>query len=287
MGRSRFEDEGGHEGGMERWLITYADLITLLLAFFVIMYAMSNVDATKYEMMAKSLKLALGMEKAGQGLVSNMSGEQPGKDSSISLKGTDDRKKAMPQQEVNELVDLKQAQERREFDYMIKRIKEYTEEKKIVNNLSATTDGRGLVLNLSDTVLFESGKADLSPRAKELLDALADILLESHKHIKVEGHTDNVPIRNERYPSNWQLSTDRATNVIMYWIEKYPEASGLLSAAGYGEHRPIALNDTVAGRAKNRRVDIIVLRDAIAKGEPLSEEDSKLDAGAPLPNVKE
>lgn len=287
MGRSRFEEEGGHEGGMERWLITYADLITLLLAFFVIMYAMSNVDATKYETMAKSLKLALGLEKAGQGLVPSMSGQSPGNDSTVSLKGNDKKKKTVEQQKVDSLVDMKQAQEAREYSFMIKRIKEYTEEKNIVHNLSATTDGRGLVLNLSDTMLFESGKADLSPRAKEILDALADIILDSDKHIKVEGHTDNVPIKNERYPSNWQLSTDRATNVIMYWIEKYPEASDRLSAGGYGEHRPIAPNDTVEGRAKNRRVNIIVLRDAIAKGEPAAIEEKPVVIEEPLPNVKE
>jgi chemotaxis protein MotB len=170
---------------------------------------------------------------------------------------------------------------------MMKLLKEYTEEKKIVGNLSITTSGRGLVINLSDSVLFESGKADLSPKAKEILDAIADILLDSKKHIKVEGHTDNVPIRNVRYPSNWQLSTDRATNVIMYWIEKRPETSAYLSAAGYGEHRTIAPNDTVAGRAKNRRVDIIVLRDAIAKGEPGAEDKGVVEVEETLPRVEE
>ncbi|MDP2211629.1 MAG: OmpA family protein [Candidatus Aquicultor sp.] len=286
MGRSRFEDEGGHEGGMERWLITYADLITLLLAFFVIMYAMSSVDATKYAMMAKSLEVALGMEKTGQGLVSSMSGQQPGETGSKSQKDAASKKND-PAPKVATLVDMKEAKENRELTYMMKRIKEYTDEKKIVGSLSTTTDGRGLVVNLSDSVLFESGKADLSPKAKEILDAIADILLDSEKQIKVEGHTDNVPIRNERYPSNWQLSTDRATNVIMYWIEKHPEASGRLSAAGYGEHRTIAKNDTVAGRAKNRRVDIIVLRDSIAKGEPSAGDKGVVKVEEALPKIKE
>ncbi|OFW36034.1 MAG: hypothetical protein A2074_08125 [Candidatus Aquicultor primus] len=271
---------------MERWLITYADLITLLLAFFVIMYAMSSVDATKYAMMAKSLEVALGMEKTGQGLVSSMSGQQPGETGSKSQKDAASKKND-PASKVAALVEMKEAKENRELTYMMKRIKEYTDEKKIVGSLSTTTDGRGLVVNLSDSVLFESGKADLSPKAKEILDAIADILLDSEKHIKVEGHTDNVPIRNERYPSNWQLSTDRATNVIMYWIEKHPEASGRLSAAGYGEHRAIAKNDTVAGRAKNRRVDIIALRDSIAKGEPSSGDKGVVRVEEALPGVKE
>lgn len=273
---------------MERWLITYADLITLLLAFFVIMYAMSSVDATKYEMMAKSLEVALGMEKTGQGLVADMSGQQQGNDRSTAKKEGENKKRAeSPAPKVDALVDMKEAKENRELSYMMKRIKEYTDEKKIVGNLSTTTDGRGLVVNLSDSVLFESGKADLSPKAKGILDAIADILLDSEKHIKVEGHTDNVPIRNERYPSNWQLSTDRATNVIMYWIEKHPEASGRLSAAGYGEHRTIAKNDTAAGRAKNRRVDIIVLRDSIAKGEPSAGDKGVVKVEEALPRVEE
>ena len=287
MGRSRFEEEGGHEGGMERWLITYADLITLLLAFFVIMYAMSSVDATKYAMMAKSLEVALGMEKTGQGLVSSMSGQQPGETGSKPQKEAAKNVKDTPPPKVAVLAEMKEAKENRELTHMMKLLKEYTEEKKIVGNLSITTSGRGLVINLSDSVLFESGKADLSPKAKEILDAIADILIHSEKHIKVEGHTDNIPIRNERYPSNWQLSTDRATNVIMYWIEKHPEASGRLSAAGYGEHRTIAPNDTVAGRAKNRRVDIIVLRDAIAKGEPGAEDKGVVEVEETLPRVEE
>lgn len=287
MGRSRFEEEGGHEGGMERWLITYADLITLLLAFFVIMYAMSSVDASKYAMMAKSLEVALGMEKTGQGLVSSMSGKQPGETGSKPQNEAAKSMKNAPPPKVAALTDMKEARENRELTHMMKRIKEYTEEKKIVGNLSIKTSGRGLVINLSDSVLFESGKADLSPKAKEILDAIADILLDSKKHVKVEGHTDNVPIRNERYPSNWQLSTDRATNVIMYWIEKRPEASAYLSAAGYGEHRTIADNDNPAGRAKNRRVDIIVLRDSIAKGEPEAGETEAVQLEESLSKVNE
>lgn len=287
MGRGRFQEEGGHDGGMERWLITYADLITILLAFFVIMYAMSSVDATKYAMMAKSLEVALGMEKTGQGLVSSMSGQKPGETGSKPQEEASKNKKSSTAPKVAALVDMKDAKEQRELAYMMKRIKEYTEEKKIIGNLSIAMDVRGLVINLSDSVLFESGKADLSPRAKEILDAIADIVLDSGKHIKVEGHTDNVPIKNERYPSNWQLSTDRATNVIMYWIETHPEASSYLSAAGYGEHRTIAANDTIAGRAKNRRVDIIVLRDAIAKGEPGTSEKDTIRVEETLPKVKE
>jgi len=270
---------------MERWLITYADLITLLLAFFVIMYAMSNVDAAKYSKMAKSLEVALGTASSGQGIAPGLGGQQTGETDSKSKKAADNNKNAPAPKEAA-LVDMKEAKEHRELTYMMKRIKEYTEANNIVGNLSTTTDGRGLVINLSDNVLFESGKADLSPKAKELLDAIATILLHSEKHIKVEGHTDNVPIRNERYPSNWQLSTDRATNVIMYWIEKHPEASDRLSAAGYGEHRTIAENGTVAGRAKNRRVDIIVLRDSIAKGEPIAGDKGVVKVEETLPKVK-
>jgi len=283
MGRSRFEEEE-HEGGMERWLLTYADLITLLMAFFVIMYAMSNIDATKYSVMAKSLKIALGVEDktgGGSGLIAGLTGDTPGNDSKVSLKGSSDS--LSPSSKMDTLTHLKDAQEQREFTVMIKRIKEYTTTKGIVSNVTMTIDGRGLVINLSDRVLFETGKADLSPKAKEVLDGISAIILDSNKHIKIEGHTDNVPIHNERYPSNWQLSTDRATNVIMYWLEKHPGASSKLSAAGYGEHRPIDSNDTPEGRAKNRRVDIILLKDSLSAVEPTAKTQAPVDLGEDVP----
>jgi len=272
MSRPKRRGGGGgeHEGpGMERWLLTYADLITLLMAFFVIMYAMSNVDAAKYEAMAQSLKVALGVSNQGPALIEQkLSGQKPGNDEKIMLKGKN-KAEAEAEEQLKKLINVRNAKEEKQFAVMISKIKEYTKQKGIESNLEVKEDARGIVINLADKVLFETGKADLSPAAMQILDELSPILFSSEKHIKVEGHTDNVPINTDKFPSNWQLSTARATSVIMYWLGKYPDASDYLSAAGYGEHRPVASNDTPEGKAKNRRVEIIVLRDSISKGEPV------------------
>lgn len=268
MGRSRAKKED-HGAGMERWLLTYADLITLLMAFFIIMYSMSTVDASKYSAMAQSLKLALGLQDRNPGLIATMTtGQKPGNDKTLYLKDKNKDKATVQMQQIQQNMNLRNPVEEKQFAMMISKIKAYAKMKGIVANIDVKEDGRGIVINLADKVLYESGKADLSPTAKAMLDDLAVILFSSSKYVKVEGHTDNIPISNERYPSNWQLSTDRATSVIMYWLTKYPKEADRLSAAGYGEYRPVASNATPSGRAKNRRVEIIVLRDLIAKGEP-------------------
>ncbi|HEY3375497.1 MAG TPA: flagellar motor protein MotB [Candidatus Aquicultor sp.] len=267
MERGKPKDEG-HGPSMERWLLTYSDLITLLMAFFVIMYAMSNVDAVKYASMADSLKVAMGLQSPGSQVVPNMMSGGKTKDKN-SLKNT--KNTATPS--LSQVRNFRDAKEEQAFAAMLKKIKDYTK-KKGVTGLEANEDARGVVINLSDKVLFDIGKADLAPSAQAILSDLAGIVLPTGKQIKVEGHTDNIPIKNDRYPSNWQLSTDRATNVIMYWINRFPSVSDRLSAAGYGEYRPVASNLTAQGRAKNRRVEIIVLRDMLSIAEPTAKTET-------------
>lgn len=127
---------------------------------------------------------------------------------------------------------------------------------------------RGLVISLSETGVFDSGSDQIKPAGKSMLDTLATSLVSLGNYIRVEGHTDNVPIHNDRFPSNWELSTARATMVVSYLIIKFGMWPELLSAAGYAEYRPAADNDTEEGKARNRRVDIIVLNPAVAALEP-------------------
>jgi chemotaxis protein MotB len=268
MGRKKKHEE---EENLERWLLTYADLITLLMVFFIILYSMSNVDAAKYQAMATSLKVALGQQPQGQGLVSSfMTGQKPGNDKQLDLKDKNPGKSMSTKQ----LVNIKNPKEQREFNKIVKEIKEYAK-KSGLKGVEAKLEARGVVINLSDKILFESGKADLSPSAKATLSGLASILLKTDRQIKVEGHTDNIPINTPEFPSNWQLSTARATNVIMYWISQYSNAANRLSAAGYGEYRPVASNNTEYGRAKNRRVEIIILREILSVGEPGVDDSGK------------
>jgi chemotaxis protein MotB len=129
-------------------------------------------------------------------------------------------------------------------------------------------DGRGLVISLGEGGFFDSGSDVLKQEGRTLLDSIANTLARSPNQIRVEGHTDNVPIRNSRFPSNWELSTSRATTIIAHLITNFGFAPDRLSAAGYAEYRPEESNDTAEGRAHNRRVDIVVLSPRSALVEP-------------------
>jgi chemotaxis protein MotB len=242
--KKKHEEE--HENS-ERWLLTYADLITLLMAFFTIMYAMSSADIQKFKTLSTSLSMAFG--SGGKNMLTNYSGP-------------------VIQSQNNSFVNIR---DNNEFKSVVKMVKEYAAKQGISKKVDARITERGLVVNLADSLLFESGSAELSTKAQELLDRLADILFATKKQIRVEGHTDNVPIHTARYQSNWQLSTDRATNVIIYWITKHPEQAANLSAAGYGEFRPVASNDSNEGRTLNRRVDMVILREIASQKEPVAQ----------------
>jgi chemotaxis protein MotB len=136
------------------------------------------------------------------------------------------------------------------------------------NMVRVRMEPRGLVISLGEKGIFDSGSDEIKPEGKKLLDTLATSLVTLGNQIRVEGHTDNVPIRNSRFPSNWELSTARATAVISRLVGSFGLPPELLSAAGYAEYRPTATNDTEEGKARNRRVDIVVLNPMIARTEP-------------------
>ena len=127
------------------------------------------------------------------------------------------------------------------------------------NDISVAYTAKGLVMRLSDHALFNAGAADISPQAIPLLQKIGAIVAETAYEVRVEGHTDDIPIQTNRYPSNWELSTARAVNVLRYIIEAYRVPSERLSAAGFGEYQPVAANDSSMNRAKNRRVEIVFL----------------------------
>lgn len=231
---------------VERWMLTYLDMMTLLMAFFCILFAFSQVDAVKFKQVAQSMSMSFGTGGGGSGnnMMTNYSGA------------------GIAPQMSNSLITIR---ENNQFKSIIKMIKDYAAKEGMSNSIQLKITDRGLEADLSDNVLFESGKAELSAKACEILDKFGDIYLTNNAVIQVEGHTDNVPIHNGKYQSNWQLSTDRATNVIIYWISKYPSKAENLSAAGYGEHHPIDTNDTFEGKARNRRVRIIMLRQSETK----------------------
>jgi len=222
--KNRQED---HEN-VERWLITYADLITLLLAFFVMMYAISKQDAEKYRSVSKHLK-AIFLSHS----------------STVEGGGV----RAQERMDENEIL-------RGEIEKGIEELKA----SKGLNQISVFIDERGIVIRILDRAFFDEGRAELKENAKRTINKIAPIIKRVPNHVRIEGHTDNVPICNAEFKSNWELSVRRATEVVRYFIEKAQIPPQRLSASGYAEFRPVAPNDTPEGRALNRRIEIIILK---------------------------
>jgi len=234
------------EPNHERWLVTYADLITLLLIFFIVMYSMSKIDSERFQAMAESLSISLG------GTPLDIADRPQGP--SLITSGSE------PQLTPEEL-------EQMSIEGIKAKLDSFAEDNNIDAQLVSQVEERGLVISIQDTLLFESGSDALNPRARQILNQISTVLAASPNYIRVEGHTDNLPISTVKFPSNWELSVLRATNVVHILAEQGVSLHRL-SAVGYGENRPVAANTTAEGRSKNRRVDMVVLRTAFQAVEP-------------------
>lgn len=265
---ARKKKEGGEEGGggMERWLISYADFITLLMVFFVVLYAMSQVDAQKYAAMANSLSQVLtGQPSAsftyqGPSLVQGASGQklqaQPG--SSTANQEQLEQVKEMISEFIAE-EDQQAAEAQTNGN---------TSATKLSDNIIIYEQERGLVISFKDAMLFPSGSDQLTAKAQEVVAQVGSSLTKLPNYIRVEGHTDNMPIHTGKFPSNWELSVLRASNVVHVLHENAAIPADRLSIIGYGENRPLVANDSNEGRAMNRRVDIVILKQKYDYFEP-------------------
>jgi len=155
------------------------------------------------------------------------------------------------------------------FDKLQKKIETKLVQERFQDKVKFKQDKRGLVISLVEAGFFNPGEAEIKGSSLKIVDSIAQSILPIRNQIRVEGHTDNTPIHNIRFPSNWELSTARATNVIAYLTANYAFSPLRLSAAGYGEFRPVASNNQAEGRAANRRVDIVILNEAAERQEPM------------------
>jgi chemotaxis protein MotB len=226
----------------ERWLVSYADFITLLFAFFVVMYSVSSVNEGKMRIAAQSLLEALNP-------VISMSA------SKIHIQPKD---MSGPTSSRDITLDM---QVSRKLYESVKAIYDLDKTGRARQVLVVTQDERGIIVSIADSLAFAPGKADLLPEAVEPLLKVAAVLKESSQQIRVEGHTDNVPIHSAQFPSNWELSGVRALNIVRFLGDGGHLPPERLSAGGFGEFHPVASNDTEEGRAKNRRVEIIVVKE--------------------------
>ena len=229
----------------ERWLLTYSDLITLLMIFFVVMYAMSNVDAQKYQVLSESLEGALNPVGMGSG------GTASGGGIDVSQAIADGK---------SDMVDPELVAAAEEITKLIR-------EKNLQDKVSVSIQERGVVVGLMNTVLFDSGSTRIKPDAIPTLVAIGQIANGVHNYIRVEGNTDDVPMNTPQIPSNWELSVLRATEVLKLLIDQSNVAPDKISAVGYGEYRPSVPNTSAVNRAKNRKVDIVILSDRLDQSE--------------------
>jgi chemotaxis protein MotB len=242
--------EAMESAGMMRWLLTYADMITLLLALFIILFSISTINKVKLQRLVHDL---------GGGFNSQDAINNPPNGQTTSA--TKDDLQAM------------QAQ-------LQSYIQNQSLQKSVQTKITRDGKKRELVITLlSDKQLFDSGKADLKPFTKKILDEVYRQLKPRLNEVRVEGNTDNVPISNDQFPSNWELSSARATGVARYFVEDDGLAPRRISALGYGEYRPRVANDTDAHRAQNRRVDVVILDTDAATNAQAAAEAQALAGG--------
>ena len=224
----------------ERWVVSYADFITLLFAFFTTMYAISTVDARKLSRMVDSMQAAFD-----------------------SQTGTPTDRAARPRTGGVPVPPAVATAQREQA--LVRRLRDRLDDATVDVEL----DHRGIVVSMREAGSFTTGSAELSDVARGVLGELAAVLSSDDSlKLRVEGHTDDVPIQTGRFASNWELSTARATAVVTFLVEQPGLAPQRLSAAGYGEFHPRVPNDSDEDRARNRRVDIVILDDANAAEEP-------------------
>lgn len=220
-------------------MTTYSDMVTLLLAFFVLLFSMSSLDIHKFQAILEAFRGSLGVLDGGMSINTDIGLQSYSADIAIE-----------------------------QLHQLQSELKDFLEFEGLNNTVMLEMEERGLIIRFADQVFFDLGKADLKPEAVRILDHLGPLLKDLPNPIRIEGHTDNLPIKSPQFPSNWELSTYRATSVIRYLVEALGFDPDRLSAAGYGEYRPIADNNSAENRALNRRVDLTILRVDLWAQEP-------------------
>jgi chemotaxis protein MotB len=234
MSRKRAE---AHNEPDERWVISYADLVTLLFGFFLLLYATADANIVKFEKLSEGLSQAFHVPvksaSTGGGIFGGGNGIVPGGSVTIDMS--------------------------RDLQFIRAIVSQQSQALGLSGEIVVNQEADHIVIRMADQLIFPSASADLRPQALPLLDIVANAIRDLPNEIRVEGHTDNVPVGTEKYPTNWELSSARATAVLRYLVEHAGVDASHVFAAGYGAERPIATNLTPEGRALNRRADIVIL----------------------------
>lgn len=240
MAKKRHEEE--HGGNHERWLLTYSDLITLLMIFFVVMYSMSQVDKAKFAAVAQQLSIVMGggsetvLVDPGSGIMKDLPNS--------------------PNEQMDEAA---------------KSLEEYIVQNGLGTMAKIYRDERGLIISLNEGLLFDLGSAEVDDKSKEILAKIASSVKPMPNFVRIEGFTDNIPIKTARFASNWELASQRAINVAKIMMDN-GIAGERISTVSYGEYRPMYPNDSNEHKKLNRKVDIIVINQENNKLEPKTNE---------------
>jgi chemotaxis protein MotB len=251
--RVRRRDHEEEHDNEERWLLTYADMITLLMVLFIVLFSIGQINLKKFEQLRSGLASSFGTKQ--DVVLDGGTGVLDGGPSPLDAEET--------AQQVLDKQRAAQAAATEQLRQAAEEVKKTLAGQGLGDKVTFRFEDRGLVLQIvTDDVLFDLGKADLRPEGRAVLDGLAAALKQVPNGISVEGHTDNRPISGFPFASNWELSTYRATSVLRDLVEQKGLDRKRISAAGYGEERPLVPNDTPAHQAQNRRVEIVVLAPA-------------------------
>jgi len=228
----------------DAWLVTFADTMTLLLTFFVVLYSFSSVDVSKFKQVATSLS-------------SQLTGETEKSVLNFNVKGGEVPLVGQPLSATNDESDI------------YAKVQSFIKDRKLQSTVVIKSDNRGVILQLRENIIFTSGNAEIIDKSKPVLNSISTLIDTFPNDIVIEGHTDNVPISNSKYKNNWQLSSDRALAVLEYFVSiKGQRHPNRFSSVACGEYQPIAPNNNEVNRALNRRVNILIVandKEAITK----------------------
>lgn len=246
--------------GAPKWMVTYSDMVTLILVFFILLFSMSQIDLVKFEAVSESFRNRMIFDSFPSPVpmenpTEQSSNKESGKESSEFDTPTDLPSRDDKDDEDDALSDL------------MADVESFLDEQELNNVITASRTERGVVLVLQEKILFDSGKADILPSAEPFLKKISTLLTSIPNYVKIEGHTDSRPMASYRYPSNWELSGARAGSVVRYLMAEHDFDEVRFSIAGHSDTKPVEPNNTPENMTNNRRVEIVILDDHTSENE--------------------
>lgn len=260
MRRKKNTNQEVSEGAPE-WMTTYSDMVTLLLTFFILLFSMATIDKHKFIEIANSLRSSFITNSNGERFDSNRGKDLISileKNNAVDKSKNDSNNDKDIQKEDQTQIKAQEAARTQKLEKVKKQIEEAIIKLDVGKYVTIVEEKNMVILRIDSVILFDLGSADIKNSGREVLLKLGSMLKQLDNDIMIQGHTDDLPINTRLFPTNWELSTKRATNVVLFLIDKCSLNPSKLTATGNGEFKPIKPNDTEENRQKNRRIDIVI-----------------------------